>query len=238
MATAQHLAREKEHYEALYRGRGDHHFIGSGYEVVHENTVARLAAGDSIVDIGCGSGQHSRLFASRGLEVTGVELSDTAVGLCRENFAKAGLEGTFHCGDIRTLPFADRTFDASFLSLVLHHFLDFEQVLREAARVSKRYVFVFEPNAANPQSYLLLNVLNRFMRVNFLTPNQRAVSPRRVAAILAACGYQATNAPVYTSLSSTAEQSRLKQVLHGVQRLLPPHLRHTKFIQTFERLEL
>lgn len=238
MATAQHLASEKQHYEALYKGRGDHHFIGAGYDVVHENTVAQLAAGDSVIDIGCGSGQHSRMFARRGLDVTGVELSDTAVGLCRENFAREGLEGTFHCGDVRTLPFADKTFDASFLSLVLHHFLDFEQVLREAARVSKRYVFVFEPNANNPQSYLLLNVINRFMRVNFLTPNQRAVSPRRVGAILAACGYQASSAPLYTSLSSTADKSPVKQVLHGVQKLLPAHLRHTKFIQTFERLPI
>ena len=238
MATAQHLAREKEHYEALYRGRGDHNFIGAGYDVVHENTVAQLSAGDSILDIGCGSGQHSRRMAQRGLNVTGIELSDTAVGICREEFQKAGLQGTFHCGDVRSLPFADQTFDASFMSLVLHHFLDFEQVLREAARVSKRYVFVFEPNAANPQSYMLLNVLNRIMRVSFLTPNQRAVSPRRVAAILASCGFEATSAPLYTSLSSTKEASALKSVLKSAQSLLPAHLRHTKFIQTFQRMDI
>lgn len=232
----QNIVREKSHYENLYERDGDHSFIGSGYPLIHELTVSRLEPGDRILDVGCGSGQHSRRFAQAGLDVTGVELSENAVETGRRVFEELELDAEFICGDVRKLPRPDRHFDASFLSLILHHFLDFEPVLREAARVSGRYVFVFEPNAYNPQSFLLLNVVNPVFSPAFLTPNQRAVSPRRVASILESCGFRLKSTD-YLTLASTAEGGGLRRLIHGSQRILPAALRHNKFVQVYERID-
>lgn len=234
--TVQHLGQEKDHYEQLYRRSGDHHFIGAGYEELHHWTIGRLTAPATVLDIGSGSGQHARRIAQAGHHVTGVELSETAVAIARRVFRESGLEGSFHCGDARALPFTDRSFDASFLSLILHHFLDPDPVLSEAARVARRWIFVFEPSLWNPQSFALLNLLNRCWRVPFLTPNQRAVSPRRVVRQLAAHGFLLRDTR-YTSLRSTNRESRLRTLSGWCQAWLPAPLRHTKFIQVFERAD-
>ncbi|MGE3164147.1 MAG: class I SAM-dependent methyltransferase [Planctomycetota bacterium] len=230
----QDVTRERSHYERLYERDGDHHFIASGYERVHELTVKRLPPGATVIDVGCGTGQHARRFAQYGYEVTGVELAQTAVDTAHAAFERLGLRGDIRCGDVRHLPFADRHFDAAFLSLILHHFRDFELVLREAARVAASRVFVFEPNARNPQSYALLNVINPLLRPAFLTPNQRAVSPSRVQRILLDSGFRLTEAH-YLTVASTTKRRGLRQWVHAAQQLLPESVRHNKFIQVYER---
>lgn len=230
----QDTVQERSHYEQLYERDGDHHFIAAGYELVHDLTVRRLPAGASILDVGCGTGQHARRFAQCGYAVTGVELAQAAVDTAHLAFQELGLEGEILCGDVRKLPFADRRFDAAFLSLILHHFRDFEGVLREAARVSARYLFVFEPNARNPQSYALLNVVNPLLRPKFLTPNQRAVNPTRVQQILDDCGFGLKSAH-YMTVASTTKRRGLRQWVHAAQQFLPESVRHNKFVHIYER---
>ena len=234
MITEQDVRQERDHYETLYHRDGSHHFIAEGYEAIHEITVDLLTPGSRVLDIGCGSGQHSRIFAQKGFSVSGIEISETAVQECRAAFRALNLAGEFHCGDARRLPFCGRSFDASFMSLILHHFLDYAQVLREAARVSRRQVFVFEPNVWNPQSFLLLNVINPLFRPTFLTRNQRAVNPRHVGRILASCGFHHAGTH-YLTVASTARQPALRRWLYSSQRVLPGCMRHNKFVQVYER---
>ena len=49
--------------------------------------AALLPAGGTILDIGCGSGEPiSQYFIARGFAVTGVDSSETLIGLCRKRF--------------------------------------------------------------------------------------------------------------------------------------------------------
>ncbi len=235
MTTAQDVVQEKSHYEKLYLRDANHHFIGDGYESIHALTVDLLEPNSHVIDMGCGSGHHSLHFARKGHRVSGVELSETAIESARRLFADAGLDGEFLRGDVRQLPYPERSFDAAFLSLILHHFLDYEPVLEEAARVSGRYLFVFEPNAWNPQSFLLLNVINPLFAPSFLSPNQRAVSPRKVEQILRRRGFRLTSRHFLT-IGSTSDGRLLKRLVYSAQRLLPGFLRHNKFVQVFERI--
>ncbi len=230
---SQDVVKEKSHYEALYHEIGDHHFISAGYEEIHALTVDTLPSGSKILDIGAGSGQHTRRFAEKGHDVTGIELSEHAVSLGNEKFKELGIQAKLVAGDVRKIPAEDQSYDAAFLSLILHHFLDYEPVLREAARVTRDKLFIFEPNAKNPQSYLLLNVVNPIFKPGFLTPNQRAIHPQDVKAILESCGFQEVETR-YLTIGST-NTSPVKKLLRGAQSVLPDNRKHNKFVSVYER---
>ncbi len=52
-----------------------------------------------VLDLGCGTGEHALLAASRGLAATGVDLSPTAIAQARAKAAERGLEADFVVGD-------------------------------------------------------------------------------------------------------------------------------------------
>jgi ubiquinone/menaquinone biosynthesis C-methylase UbiE len=52
--------------------------------------VARIGAGDRVLEIGCGSGQLTRSLLARGLRVTAVEPGDQLIAIARENLNDAG----------------------------------------------------------------------------------------------------------------------------------------------------
>ncbi len=59
-----------------------------------------LGPGDRVLDVGCGPGRHARALARRGIEVVGVDISETFVALARTD-APAG--ATFLRADARDL---------------------------------------------------------------------------------------------------------------------------------------
>lgn len=60
-----------------------------------------------ILDIGCGTGRHSRELAKRGYNVTGIDLSLSLLNRARELAAEEGLHIDFRNLDARILDFAD-----------------------------------------------------------------------------------------------------------------------------------
>src|SRR6267142_4949185 len=51
--------------------------------------------GRAVLDVGCGAGGDLARFAKGGAEVTGVDVSQSAVELARKNFDQQGLRGRF-----------------------------------------------------------------------------------------------------------------------------------------------
>src|SRR5919109_862368 len=70
--------------------------------------------GRSVLDVGCGAGVDLARFAKGGAEVTGVDVSTSAIDLARHNFEQQGLRGRFEVANGERLPFADNTFDLVF----------------------------------------------------------------------------------------------------------------------------
>ena len=64
-----------------------------------------------MLDLGCGTGNHSRFLAENGFDVYGIDGSGTAIRLCRKKFKSAGLRGNFIQGDFFNLPYAGDFFD-------------------------------------------------------------------------------------------------------------------------------
>lgn len=53
------------------------------------------------LDLGCGCGTNAIYLAGKGFEVTGVDISSTAVEIARERAKKADIQCTFLAGDLR-----------------------------------------------------------------------------------------------------------------------------------------
>ncbi len=65
----------------------------------------------SMLDLGCGAGNHAKFFAENGFSVYGIDGSITAIKHCREKFKSLGLKGNFIQGDFLNLPFKDNFFN-------------------------------------------------------------------------------------------------------------------------------
>src|SRR5512132_2387042 len=73
--------------------------------------VVGAGPGIRVLDAGCGSGGACAIAARRGAVVTGVDLSDQMIAVCRE---KAKLtDCTFETASLEALPLEDASFDAA-----------------------------------------------------------------------------------------------------------------------------
>lgn len=119
-------------YDAWYdRARG--RWIG---ETEYRLLAGLLGArpGESLLDVGCGTGWFSRRFAAAGLRVTGIDTNQEWLAWAAR---RAGPPVDYRCADARKLPFADRSFDrvASVTALC---FIDaWPQAIEEMVRVCR-----------------------------------------------------------------------------------------------------
>jgi SAM-dependent methyltransferase len=68
--------------------------------VEHALDVAGLAAGEHLIDLGCGDGQVLVAAARRGASVEGVDTADDLVQQAADALAANGLSGDVHVGDV------------------------------------------------------------------------------------------------------------------------------------------
>ena len=69
-----------------------------------------LSGDEAILDLCCGAGRHMAAVRSLGFDVVGADLSPELLALAR---TRPGLAGRLVRADIRSLPFADATFDVA-----------------------------------------------------------------------------------------------------------------------------
>ena len=123
-----------ERYDAWYRTpRGA--WIG---EEEFRLLLAMLRArrGDSLLDVGCGTGYFSRRFAREaGLQVTGLDPDPACLAYARTQ-AQPGEQ--FVEGRAERLPFADRSFDFTASVTAFCFIADQRQALQEMLRVTRR----------------------------------------------------------------------------------------------------
>lgn len=88
-----------------------------------------------LLEVGCGVGIDLARFAIAGAQVTGVDLSATAVNLAEQNFQQQGLVGDFLVMDGEALQLADNSFDVVYAHGVLQYTANPQQMVNELHRV-------------------------------------------------------------------------------------------------------
>jgi SAM-dependent methyltransferase len=73
--------------------------------------AAGVAAGDRVLDVGCGTGNAALIAAARGGRVTGVDASPGLVALAAERARAEGADARFVVGVAESLPVEDAGFD-------------------------------------------------------------------------------------------------------------------------------
>jgi SAM-dependent methyltransferase len=101
----------------------------------YEEAIRRvgIAAGTSVLEVGCGSGVFLRAASDRGARVTGLDAS----GALLEIAAKRVPEADLTVGDLQFLPYADDTFDVVAGFNAFFFAADMVEALREARRVAR-----------------------------------------------------------------------------------------------------
>ncbi len=104
--------------------------------------TARIAPGESVLDVGCGTGGLA-MAAKRRVgdvgKVYAIDASPEMIARARRKARKAGLDVAFEAAAVERLPFADGSFDAVLATIMLHHLPEDvrQQGLREMRRVLK-----------------------------------------------------------------------------------------------------
>jgi SAM-dependent methyltransferase len=65
---------------------------------------------------GIGFGRNAKPFVEKGMDVTGIEISETAIGLAREN----GLQIQIYHGSVAEMPFDDSVYDGIYCYALIH----------------------------------------------------------------------------------------------------------------------
>lgn len=114
----------------------------------HYRFVARrlgALSGKRVLDVACGQGAWLQLLKERGARVSGVDISERAIGTCKSRMP----DDEFAVSPAEDIPFADRQFDLVTCLGSLEHFLDKDAALRQMARVARddAVLLLLVPNA-------------------------------------------------------------------------------------------
>lgn len=109
---------------------------------IHRATLdlAGFHAGQSLLDVGCGTGELVRLAADRsdnGGTLVGLDIEPLMIEQANTKVAKHRINATFAEASIDSIPYPDHTFDVVVSSLMFHHLTEAQQAagLAEIARV-------------------------------------------------------------------------------------------------------
>jgi ubiquinone/menaquinone biosynthesis C-methylase UbiE len=93
--------------------------------------------GKKVLEVGCGSGAHTRMLAAAGADVTAIDLTQFAIDTTRRRLQVFGERADVVRMDAEQLEFPDASFDFVWSWGVIHHTAHMDRAIREIARVLK-----------------------------------------------------------------------------------------------------
>ena len=102
--------------------------------------------GQSLLEVGCGTGHNLEFFSELGLNVTGIDSSEPMLQMAAK---RLGPDARLLLGEANRLAFNNNSFDIVALITVLEFLPDPAGALKEAARVSREKVYIGVLNKAS-----------------------------------------------------------------------------------------
>jgi SAM-dependent methyltransferase len=135
--AARTVARQERAYQRLIAAMKDGE-PRLDLRVAAEAVAATGIASPHLLEVGCGSGYYSEVFATLvagGVRSTGIDYSEAMIARAHARYPAAA----FEVADATRLPCPDNAFDIVFNGVSLMHIIDYQVAIREAARVAGRY---------------------------------------------------------------------------------------------------
>lgn len=134
----------------------------------HIIRAAGLRTGQHALELGCGTGMFTSLFAQSGATVTAIDISPELIDIAR----KQNPTVKFICGRFEDLD-SKKQYDSIIGSSVLHH-LDIDAALRKCYELlaPAGTVAFAEPNMLNPQVFAERTFLRKKLR--YVSPDETA----------------------------------------------------------------
>lgn len=151
--------------------REDIYGSGPPVNLVSEEILAFVVAnvGESVIDIGCGTGPYVARLNALGRQVVGVEVADECVRGAKDLGRDVRKMSAYK------LEFEDNSFESAILVETLEHLPDYEAALAEATRVARSTIVVTVPDISAIPIMSALHVvpwhLLEATHVNFFSPD-------------------------------------------------------------------
>ena len=183
------LQREIEYHEKLYSGFAQSHFAKPAVRALRQHMVERIlkqtGAGKTsrVLSLGCGIGDTELLLAPHVADLTGLDLSPSAIKQATQD--SAGIPNLhFIEGTLETANIQPATFDVVIAIFFLHHLPD--TIPELATQIAK----ILKPNGTfyslDPSRYRLSGAIGELLipklMARYQSPNERQLAPRETAA--------------------------------------------------------
>ncbi len=176
MSSQQNKFSETAFWDKVAKQRVYAAFDKEEYENIIDTVWGADMSGINMADIGSASGVSAALFASRGANVTGIEISPELVAQAQSLWCDYAERIKFIVGDAEHLELPDNSMDAVFFGGVLHHIPILDHVYAEALRILKpggKFVAI-EPNRRDFLELIEWGVADLRGK---LTPNEYPINP-------------------------------------------------------------
>jgi SAM-dependent methyltransferase len=142
---------QRDYWKRNKRPRSPHHPVSRSFSEQRWEFLQRfIDLGDiaSVLDVGCGKGLASAYLENTHCWRAGIDFSLQQL----QNNPIPGLYKAVAVGE--GIPFPANSFDLVMTWEVLHHVDNPSLVVSEMARVSRKWLVIFEPNVFNPGQFL------------------------------------------------------------------------------------
>jgi SAM-dependent methyltransferase len=196
--TQDSLQREIEYHEKLYSGFAQSHFAKPAVRALREHMVRRIlkltGAGKTsrVLSLGCGIGDTELLLAPHVGELTGLDLSPSAIRQARLD--SEGVDNLhFIEGTLESAQIGPRSFDVVMAIFFLHHLPDTVPELASQIATILRPGGVFY--SLDPSRYRLSGAIGELLipklMARYQSPNERQLAPGSTAEHFSKAGLDA-----------------------------------------------
>lgn len=86
-------------------------YLAEPYDYYHEKVADLVGPNSRVLELGCGTGEHSQTASSVSMGYIGVDISSNSLCVLKNSIQNSLNKINLVCGDIEKLPFSDSAFD-------------------------------------------------------------------------------------------------------------------------------